>query len=210
MSACFVSLLLICLLIFKIEPKKVIAKPYQRLNEMIGLKEIKDVVEQVIAFEKVQFHRKKLDLKEGSPEFEVGQKLKREFRDLYTKLSHDMLKEGGVIFVAPSATRQKTVFLSREVYEKKAPIIPTMSVLAIDALKDPKTQCDFLPMAILPPDNYKKGLNFFKTYKLIPGEIFTAEEIRKKYLKKDATKLPDFDWEFHKRIADKLPKKYLY
>ena len=153
---------------------------------------------------------KKLDLKEGSPEFEVGQKIKREFRDLYTKLSHDMLKEGGVIFVAPSATRQKTVFLSREVYEKKAPIIPTMSVLAIDALKDPKTQCDFLPMAILPPDNYKKGLNFFKTYKLIPGEIFTAEEIRKKYLKKDATKLPDFDWEFHKRIADKLPKKYLY
>lgn len=153
---------------------------------------------------------KKMEIREDTLAFEAGSRLKREFRDLYTKLSHDVLMDGGVIFVAPSATRQKTVFRSRAVYDKKDPIIPTMSVLALELYKDPKMKCDFLPMAILPPEGYKKGLNFFKEYQLIPGEIFTADEIRKKYMKKKADKLPEFDWDFHERIAKKLPKKYWY
>ena len=153
---------------------------------------------------------KKINLEKDTPLYENGSRIKREFRDLYTKLSHDTLKEGGVIFVAPSATRQKTVFKTKAVYDKKEPIIPTMSVLALDLFKDPKINCDFLPMAILPAENYKKGLNFFKLYELIPGEVFTADEIRKKYYKKNVDKLPEFDWDFHKRIADKLPKKMWY
>ncbi len=152
----------------------------------------------------------KMNLEKGTPIYEAGSRIKRDFRDLYTKLSHETLKKGGVIFVAPSATRQTTVFKSKAVYDKKDPIIPTMSVLAIDLYKDPKMDCDFLPMAILPPEGYGKSLNFFKRYTLIPGEKFTAEEIRKKYLKKNADKLPEFDWEFHNRIAQKLPKKMLY
>lgn len=152
----------------------------------------------------------KISLGKDTPMYAVGSRIKRDFRDLYTKLSHDTLKEGGVIFVAPSATRQATVFKNLDVYDKKEPIIPTMSVLALDLFKDDKINCDFLPMAILPPENYKKGLNFFKKYRLIPGEVFTAEEIRKKYYKKNADKLPEFDWDFHQRIADKLPKKIWY
>ncbi|MBQ6375502.1 hypothetical protein IJJ37_01025 [Candidatus Saccharibacteria bacterium] len=154
----------------------------------------------------------KMNLRKGTELFEAGSKIKREFRDLYTKLSHEVLKDGGVIFVAPSATRQTTVFKSREVYDKKEPIIPTMSVLALDLYSDAKMNCDFLPMAILPPEGYKKGLNFFKRYTLIPGEIMTAEEIRKQYLRgtKGATKVPEFDYEFHRRIAEKLPKKFWY
>ena len=152
----------------------------------------------------------KMNLHKGTLEFEVGSKLKHEFRDLYTKLSHDTLKDGGVIFVAPSATRQTTVFKTREIYDKKEPIIPTMSVLALELYKDPKMKCDFLPMAILPPEWYKKGLNFFKNYKLIPGDLITAAEIRKKYFKKDADKLPEFDWDFHMKIAKELPKKYWF
>ena len=39
----------------------------------------------------------------------------------------------------------------------------------------------------------------------------TAKEIRKKYFKtKNPKKLEGFDWDFHKRIADKLPKKFWY
>ena len=154
----------------------------------------------------------KMKLEKGTPLYDEGSKLKRAFRDLYTERSHQILKEGGVIFVAPSATRQATVFKTREVYDKKEPIIPTMSVLALELYKDPKMNCDFLPMAVLPPENYKRGLNFFKHYKLIPGEILTAAEIRKKYIGKDtdATKLPELDYEFHKRLADKLPKKFWY
>lgn len=152
----------------------------------------------------------KMNLTKSTPIYEAGNRIKHDFRDLYTRLSKDVMRDGGVIFVAPAATRQATVFKSKDVYDKKEPIIPTMSVLAIELFKDPKINCDFLPMAVLPPEGYKRNLNFYKKYTLIPGEIFTADEIRKKYMKKGATKLPDFDWEFHKRIADLLPEKFRY
>lgn len=153
---------------------------------------------------------KKMALANGTPEYEAGARLKREFRDLYTRLSRETVKNGGVIFVAPSATRQATVFKDKAVYEKKEPIIPTMSVLAIDLYSDPEMDCEFLPLAVLPEEGYKRGLNMFRPYQLIPGQAFTAAEIRKKYLKKGADKLPEFDWDFHKRIADKLPKEMWY
>ena len=150
----------------------------------------------------------KMNLKKGTFLGEAGSRIKRDFRDLYTKRSHEVLKNGGVIFVAPSATRQTTVFRTRGIYEKTEPIIPTMSVLALELYKDPAINCDFLPMAVLPPKGFKRGLNFFKNYRLIPGEAINAGEIRKKYLKKKADKLPEFDYEFHRRIAEKLPKKF--
>ncbi len=40
--------------------------------------------------------------------------------------------------------------------------------------------------------------------------MFTAKEIRKKYYKKGEKKLPELDWDFHERIAEKLPKKMWY
>ena len=154
---------------------------------------------------------KKMGLKEGTKRYECGSRLKREFKDIYGELSRKAMKEGGVIFVAPSATRQATVFKTEEVYRKEADIIPTMSVLALKLYTDPEINCDFLPMAVLPPEGYSRGLNFRKKYKLIPGEIMTAAEIRQKYFKtKKPERLEGFDWDFHQRIADKLPKKFWY
>ena len=154
---------------------------------------------------------KKMGLKEGTKLYNAGNKLKREFRDIYTNLSHETIKQGGVIFVAPSATRQATVFKNEDVYRGDEEIIPTMSMLAVKLYEDPKMNCDFLPMAVLPPKDYKRGLNFRKKYRLIPGEVMTADYIRKKYFKKKSTKrLDGFDYDFHQRIADKLPKKFWY
>ncbi|MBR3269904.1 hypothetical protein IKG07_01510 [Candidatus Saccharibacteria bacterium] len=155
---------------------------------------------------------KKMDLKKGTFLYEAGNRIKHEFKDMYTDLSHETIKNGGVIFVAPSATRQQTVFKSKDVYDKKEPIIPTMSVLALRLYQDPEMNCDFLPMAVLPPNGYKKGLNMRKKYKLIPGEPMTADYIREKYFKdgKMPDKIPEFDYEFHQRIADKLPKSFWY
>jgi hypothetical protein len=154
---------------------------------------------------------KKMGLKEGTPKYEAGSRLKKEFRDIYTNLSHEAARNGGVIFVAPSATRQTTVFKTEEVYKKEEPIIPTMSMLALKLYSDPKIKCDFLPMAVLPPKGYKKGLNFGKKYKLIPGEKMVATEIRKKYFKtKNPERLEGLDWDFHQRIADKLPREFWY
>ena len=154
---------------------------------------------------------RKMQLKEGSWQYEQANRLKREFRDIYTKLSHDGVKEGGVIFVAPSATRQPTVFKNKQVYDGEEEIIPTMSLLAVRLFTDPEMQCDFLPMAVLPPEGYKRGLNFYKKYQLIPGEVMTADYIRKKYFNtKNPKRLEGFDRDFHQRIADKLPKKFWY
>ena len=153
----------------------------------------------------------KIGLKEDDELYEPANRLKRDFREVYTKLSHDGVKNGGVIFVAPSATRQATVFKTKNVYDQKEDIIPTMSVLALKLYQDKDIKCDFLPMAVLPPENYKRGLNFRKKYKLIPGEIMTAEEIRKTYFKtKNPKRLEGFDYDFHMRIAKKLPKKFWY
>lgn len=154
---------------------------------------------------------KKMGLKEGTLLYEAGSRIKKEFRDIYTTLSHDAVKNGGVIFVAPSATRQATVFKNEEVFKGEEEIIPTMSMLALKLYSDPEIKCDFLPLAILPPDGYKRGLNMRKKYRLIPGEIMTADYIRKKYFKEaNPKRLEGFDYEFHQRIADKLPKKFWY
>ena len=153
----------------------------------------------------------KLDIKEDDPFFEVATKIKRGFREMYTDLSCKTIKEGGVIFVAPSATRQKTVFRSKDVYDKKEEVVPTMSILALKLYKDPEMSCNFLPMAVLPPSGYKKGLNFYKKYRLIPGEIMTADMIRENYFKtKEPKRLEGFDYDFHKRIAEKLPREFWY
>lgn len=153
----------------------------------------------------------KMKIKKGTYLYDAGTRLKREFRDMYTDLSHETIKNGGVIFVAPSATRQATVFKNRDVYEGKEPVIPTMSLLALRLYQDPAMQCDFLPMAVLPPKGYKRGLNLRKHYKLIPGEVMSADYIRKKYFVGDGTpdKLEGFDYDFHKRIADLLPEEFV-
>ena len=154
---------------------------------------------------------KKMGLKEGTVLFSAADRLRHEFRNIYTKLSHDGLKEGGVVFVAPSATRQATVFKNKAEFDKKEDIIPTMSMLALKLYRDPEMDCDFLPLAILPPEGYKRGLNFRKKYRLIPGEIMHANFIRKEYkITPETKRLIGFDWDFHHRIAEKLPKKFWY
>lgn len=153
----------------------------------------------------------KIGLKKDTELYNLGNKLKRNFRDMYTDLSRNAVKEGGVIFVAPSATRQATVFKDKAVYDKEKKVIPTMSLLASKLYCDPKMNCDFLPLAVLPPDNYKRGLNFYKKYRLIPGKILTAKEIRKKYFEGDKmVKTEAFDYDFHKLIAEELPKEFWY
>lgn len=154
---------------------------------------------------------RKMKLSKNTKKYELANRIKRDFRNIYTTLSHDAVKNGGVIFVAPSATRQATVFKNEDVYNKKEEIIPTMAMLAVKLYSDPKVKCDFLPMAVLPPKGYKRGLNFGKKYRLIPGEMMTADYIRKNYFKtKNPRHLEDFDWDFHHRIAEKLPKDFWY
>lgn len=154
---------------------------------------------------------RKIGLKEGSKLYEDGQRLKKDFKNIYTKLSSEIIQSGGVIFVAPSATRQATVFQTEEAYNGTEDIIPTMSVLAIKLLSNPKATCDFLPLSVLPPQGYSRGLNLGKKYQLIPGNPMSAQEIRQKYFTtKNPKHLEGFDHEFHQRIAANLPRDFWY
>ncbi len=176
-----------------------IAKEYDRLKE-IGI---------IITPTITPSTWEKLSIKEGDKNYAEAEKLKKAFRNIYTNTSYEIVKNGGVIFVAPAATRQKTVFKSKAVHDKQEKIIPTLSILAINIYKDESVESSFIPLAVKPPKNYKRGLNLFKRYELIVGEEMGAKYIRDTY-KKDGKRLENFDWDFHKRIADKLPKDFLY
>ncbi len=154
---------------------------------------------------------KKLNIKEGDKLYEDANRIKHDFREIYTNRSEQVIKDGGMIFVAPSATRQRTVFKTPAVYKKEEEVIPTMSILAIKLLADTKTNCSFLPVAVLPPKGFKRGLNLFKKYQLLAADPMTADEIRAKYFKtKKPERLDDFDYDFHQKIAEKLPKEFWY
>ncbi len=178
-----------------------IAKDYQRLKKL-GI---------IITPTITPSTWKKLNITEGHELFETASKLKKSLRNIYTDLSHETIKKGGIIAIAPSATRQRTVFKTKGIFDKKEDIIPTMSVLALKLYTDPDMNCSFMPIAVLPPKKFKKGLNLFKKYNLIACEEMSADYIRKTYFKtKNPTRLENFDYDFHKRIADKLPKEFWY
>ena len=154
----------------------------------------------------------RMNLEKDSWQHDVVVRLRKEFRHIYTDLSHEAVKNGGVIFVAPSATRQAKVFKTKAEYDGKETIIPTMSLLAVKLYSDENVKCDFLPMAVLPPTGFKRGLNFRKKYKLIPGKLMTSSYIHKKYFKgkKPPKKIDGFDYDFHMEIAKMLPKDFWY
>jgi len=153
----------------------------------------------------------KLQVAEDSPLFDVTNNLKRNLRKVYTARSVNIVNSQGMIFVAPSATRQATVFKSKAVYDKSEDIIPTMSVLAIKLIKETTAECDFLPLGVIPPKKGGRSLNLFKKYALYPAKPFMSSEIREKYIdKKNPDRLVGFDYDFHLRIAEQLPKKYWY
>ena len=154
----------------------------------------------------------KLQVAEDSPIYDMVVNLKRNLRKAYTALSAEVIKDNGMILVAPSATRQSTVFKTKAVYDQEEEIIPTMSVIAVKLLEANKdVNCSILPLAIKPPKKGGRSLNLFKKYELIPAKPFTMEEIKAKYTDpKNPSHLKGFDYDFHMRIAEQLPKKYWY
>lgn len=155
----------------------------------------------------------KLQVSEDSPIYDTVLNLKKNLRKTYTKLSSEVVKDNGIILVAPSATRQSTVFKTKAVYEQKEEIIPTMSVVATKIIESSKEDIDaiLLPLAVKPPKRAGRSLNLFKKYELIPGKSFTLKEVKENYTDpENPAHLKGFDYEFHRRIAEKLPKKFWY
>ena len=99
------------------------------------------------------------------------------FSNHYMKLCVEFAETGGVIWVAPSATRRRTVFNSADECSAKVACAPqTMSLLTTALVRAKVTDCDFVPIGIQPPAGFKPGLNLFKTYRMSIGKSIPMSE----------------------------------
>lgn len=115
-----------------------------------------------------------------------------------------------VILVAPSATRQRTVFQSEAAANGEAKINPpTMSMIASMIGRRKDADCRFVPVSIKPPKGFGRGLNLFRRYELQVNGSITMEDARAMSRERyGGTEFRGhrFDFVFLKRLANGLRK----
>jgi len=111
---------------------------------------------------------------------EIVKTLANGFNARYIKACGEFAKSGDNIWLAPSATRQRSVFKNDACCNGTENIEPqTMSLLASSVARTKVEAFDFYPVAAVPPRNFGRGLNLFKTYQVTFGKpipITTAKE----------------------------------
>ncbi len=130
------------------------------------------------------------------------QKYKTVFEKNYMRVAREMAKKNAIIMVAPSATRQATVFPDEAAARGEGHIHPTMTLLAHMILREPEAQASFLPVVVFEPRLNNRRLNLFKKYRIYPCKSFETDEVRSLTDRHSR----DFDYRFLKRI-DKIYKR---
>ena len=115
------------------------------------------------------------------------QYLKMVFDRRYVREVKAISEEAGIIFVAPSATRQKEIISD--------PVHPSMTVLAHMVHKGGKRSL-FIPVAVFAPVHGNRELNLFRSYYIEPCKPFRTEEV----LDLASGRNREFDYAFLKRI----------
>lgn len=128
-------------------------------------------------------------------------KIKSRFEKRYLDLCKGQIEDRGVVVIAPSATRQATIFKTKGQYEGTEKILPTMAILARRILGK-VSHCEFVPITVKKPRGTGTGLNLFKPYRLIFHKSFSPYEAKELGR--------DFDREFLKRIALSADKSEIY
>jgi len=113
--------------------------------------------------------------------------LKMAFDKKYIRELKNIAEKNGVVFVAPSATRQKEIIGDY--------VHPSMTVVAHIVMKSNR-KATFVPVAVLPPVLTNRELNLFRVYRIIPCESFESEEVKTLTSGRDR----EFDFSFLKRI----------
>lgn len=133
---------------------------------------------------------------------EMVKHYKSAFEKEYMIASKSMAERKAVIVVAPSATRQATVFLNEEEKRGEGHIHPTMTLLARSILRSDESEAVFVPVVVFEPEDNNRKLNLFKPYRIEPCKPFETEEI------KELTegRKRDFDYQFLLRIDEKYTK----
>ena len=118
--------------------------------------------------------------------------LKMVFDRRYIKELKSISGNKGIIFIAPSATRQSEIIGDY--------VHPSMTVVAHIVLKGGR-KAVFAPVAVIPPKYSDRELNLFRSYRFVPCESFSSEEVASLTTGRDR----EFDFSFLKRIE----KKYM-
>ena len=113
--------------------------------------------------------------------------LRMVFDRRYIREIKSISQKKGVIFVAPSATRQKEIIGDY--------VHPSMTVVAHLVLKGGR-RATFVPVAVISPVLANRELNLFRRYRFIPCDTFSSEEVSELTAGRDRA----FDFTFLRRI----------
>ena len=152
--------------------------------------------------------KRKIEKTAGKDMLDLAMSIGVGFNTTYLSLCRKFAKAGDIIIVAPSATRQATIFKTDAELCKRTRIEPpTMSLLAQTFArgKEKSDQLKILPIAVIPPVEGKRGLNLRSVYKFGICEPYTISEAieltKEKYEPCNGRK---FDFDFLGRIAVKM------
>lgn len=98
----------------------------------------------------------------------------------YLETSAEFARNGDILMIAPSATRQATVFQDPWCHEGSEHIEPqTMTLIAMNLIRS-KTinDCIFLPVSVAPPRYSNRRLNLFRKYLIISSGWLKADTVK--------------------------------
>lgn len=109
---------------------------------------------------------------------ELVDKISREFNAYYISSCSWMVRKKAIIVVAPSATRQRTVFKTNAMFIGEESVEPpTMTYLALSLGHNKALDYSFQSIAVVPPAKCAKGLNLKKKYILASGATFSKTTV---------------------------------
>ena len=125
---------------------------------------------------------KKMEKALDGESMKVVAKLSSSFHARYFDACAECAKDGHKIWVAPSATRQRTVFQSLACARADEQIHPQTMSLMVDMITHKVKNLerfDVLPVAVKPPKHFGRFLNLFRKYEFRIGEMMSLDEIKR-------------------------------
>ncbi|MBO4855415.1 hypothetical protein J5500_03370 [Candidatus Saccharibacteria bacterium] len=115
----------------------------------------------------------------------VIDELARGFNVRYLDDCVEFIRSEDNIWIAPSATRQATVFKTVGMMDGSEAIAPqTMTLVATGLVRGKVENCTFLSVCVIPPHKFKRGLNLFREYRIGVGKTMTMQDARENVRKR--------------------------
>ncbi len=134
---------------------------------------------------------------------ELVDKIANGFNADYLASAAEFVNKNDIVLVAPSATRQATIFKTKGEYLGEQEIEPkTMTYIALGMRRHHTSHYVFVPITIIPPEKANRRLNLHKEYKIAFGRKVDAETVQK-LVKNRGPRGDKFEYFFLQQIAIK-------